>query len=143
MSDSEIRPAEEGDAERVALLSFELGYPAPPNVMRDRLAAARRDPAQAVLVAGRPAMAFLHLRVVESLTSPRETEIEALVVDESARGRGLGRALVAAAIAVARERGCARVRVRSQLFRERAHAFYARLGFFQLKTQHVFIRALF
>lgn len=143
MSDREIRPAEEGDAERIALLSFELGYPAPADVMRDRLAAARRDPAQAVLVVGRPAMAFLHLRVVESLTSPRETEIEALVVDESARGQGLGRALVAAAIAFARERGCARVRVRSQVFRERAHAFYARTGFSPLKTQHVFIRALF
>ena len=140
--DEAIRPAEPDDAERVAELSRQLGYPAPPTVMRTRLTSVARDPAQAILVAGRPAVAFIHLRVVESLTSPRETEIEAFVVDEAARSRGLGRAMLRATMDFARQRGCAAVRVRSQVKRERAHAFYEREGFARVKTQHVFLREI-
>jgi len=140
--DDAIRPAEPEDAERVAELSRQLGYPATAAVMRARLASVAADPAQSILVAGRPAAAFIHLRVVESLTSPRETEIEALVVDEAARSRGLGKRLIAATIEFARQRGCAAVRVRSQVKRERAHAFYEREGFARVKTQHVFTRSL-
>ena len=53
--------------------------------------------------------------------------IEDLFVDESARGTGAGRALMAAASAVARERGCARLEL-SVLDWNPARAFYERLG---------------
>lgn len=137
-----IRPAAPADAARLALLSAELGYPVAEETMLRRLEAALRAPDEAVLVAGNPATAFIHLRLVSSLTFPLETEIEALVVAEAERGRGIGSALLAAAVSFARERGCARVRVRSQVFRDRAHAFYEREGFSRVKTQHVFVLAL-
>jgi len=52
-----------------------------------------------------------------------------LVVDESARGEGIGRALVTAAEAYFAERGCALVEVTSNKRRTDAHAFYERLGY--------------
>jgi len=53
--------------------------------------------------------------------------IEDLFVDEPARGTGAGRALMAAASAVARDRGCARLEL-SVLDWNPARAFYERLG---------------
>jgi GNAT superfamily N-acetyltransferase len=71
-----------------------------------------------------------------------QAEIAGLIVDESARGVGLGRELVAAAEAWARARGCRVIRVRSNVVRERARAFYEREGFVVLKTQRVFEKPL-
>jgi GNAT superfamily N-acetyltransferase len=53
--------------------------------------------------------------------------IEDLFVDESARSTGAGRALMAAASAVAKDRGCARLEL-SVLDWNPARAFYERLG---------------
>jgi ribosomal protein S18 acetylase RimI-like enzyme len=55
--------------------------------------------------------------------------LTALVVDESARGRGIGRALVNAAEEYFRARGCALIEVTSNKKRTDAHAFYERLGY--------------
>jgi GNAT superfamily N-acetyltransferase len=55
--------------------------------------------------------------------------ITALVVDEALRGRGVGRALVAAAEATLKEAGCGLLEVTSNLRRADAHAFYERLGY--------------
>jgi GNAT superfamily N-acetyltransferase len=55
--------------------------------------------------------------------------LTALVVREDTRGRGVGRALVAAVEHWARERGAGRVVVTTALRRAGAHAFYERLGF--------------
>ena len=53
----------------------------------------------------------------------------ALVVDESRRGLGIGAALVDAALDWAAGQGFDTLRVRSNVVRERTHAFYERLGF--------------
>ena len=53
----------------------------------------------------------------------------ALVVDERARGRGVGRALVDASVGWARSRGCVLLEVTSNRRRSDAHAFYEHLGF--------------
>ena len=53
--------------------------------------------------------------------------IEDLFVDEAARGTGAGRALMVAAAAIAKERGCARLEL-SVLDWNPARAFYERLG---------------
>ena len=55
--------------------------------------------------------------------------VEELVVDEGARGRGIGAALVRYVIATARDKGCRRVELDSAHHREAAHRFYERLGF--------------
>jgi GNAT superfamily N-acetyltransferase len=55
--------------------------------------------------------------------------LTALVVREDTRGKGVGRALIAAVESWARDRGAARVVVTTALRRAGAHAFYERLGF--------------
>ena len=42
----------------------------------------------------------------------------------------------------AREKGCATVGVRSNVIRERAHAFYERIGYKHIKTQKSFHKEL-
>lgn len=55
--------------------------------------------------------------------------LEDLYVDQSARGTGLGRALVAAAFERARDRGCARVQLDVSEANTSALALYESLGF--------------
>ena len=60
--------------------------------------------------------------------------IEDVVVDESARGRGVGEALNRAAIAEAAERGAKNVSLTSRASREAANRLYQRLGFEPYET---------
>ena len=55
--------------------------------------------------------------------------IEDVVVDERARGRGVGEALVAAAIESAGARGARTVDLTSRRNREAAHRLYEKMGF--------------
>ncbi len=55
--------------------------------------------------------------------------IEDVVVDEAARGRGVGDALNRAALDAARQRGCKTVDLTSRPSREAANRLYQRLGF--------------
>lgn len=56
-------------------------------------------------------------------------QIEAVRVASARRGRGVGREFMQWCIQQARERGCTLVQLTSDASRERAHAFYASLGF--------------
>ena len=60
--------------------------------------------------------------------------IEDVVVDESARGRGTGAELVAAAIQTARELGAKTVDLTSRPSRQAANALYEKAGFARRET---------
>ena len=60
--------------------------------------------------------------------------IEDVVVDESARGHGVGEALNHAALNEARRRGAVTVDLTSRPSREAANRLYQRLGFVQRDT---------
>jgi len=60
--------------------------------------------------------------------------IEDVVVDEAARGHGVGEALNREAIAIARGRGAITVDLTSRPSREAANRLYQRLGFVQRDT---------
>ena len=62
-------------------------------------------------------------------SAPREAVVRMLVVSADARGGGTGEALVRACLDVAREDGCALVRLSSQEDMTAAHRLYERLGF--------------
>jgi GNAT superfamily N-acetyltransferase len=74
--------------------------------------------------------------------TPDSAEIAGLVVDEAERGRGIGPLLLRAAEDWARRAGCAALRVRSNVIRERAHAFYRREGYRDIKKQCVLEKRL-
>jgi GNAT superfamily N-acetyltransferase len=57
--------------------------------------------------------------------------VEDVCVDEPLRRRGVGQAMMAFAMEHARERGCYKLTLSSNLARAEAHAFYGSLGFEQ------------
>jgi ribosomal protein S18 acetylase RimI-like enzyme len=63
--------------------------------------------------------------------------IEDVIVDEAARGQGVGEALTQSMIEAARERGCATVDLTSRPTREAANRLYTKLGF-QLRETNVY-----
>lgn len=141
----DIRLATPDDAERLAALSTQLGYPATAEKMRGRLADLLSDSHHAIFVAhatDAQVVAWIHVFKRKTIASDGAAEIGGLIVDESCRGRGIGRALVERAAAWAREQGCGSLCVRSNVVREDARRFYTGLGFDGIKTQAVFRRAL-
>ena len=98
----------------------------------------------ALLVAEAPAglAGWIQVSVSRIFEAPSSAEIAGLVVDESRRGEGVGPLLLRAAEEWARGRGCAAIRVRSNVMRERAHRFYEREGYGRIKVQQVFEKPL-
>jgi GNAT superfamily N-acetyltransferase len=139
-----VRGARPNDAAALASLAGELGYPATDAQMGARFAAVSSNPDHAILVAehGGMVVGWIHATLTQSLETDRCAEIRGLVVGRNHRGSGIGTMLVAAAEGWARERGCPRIRVRTNVTREDAGAFYTKLGFQSTKTQTVFDRAL-
>jgi len=72
--------------------------------------------------------------VVFRTTSELRARIEDVVVDESARGHGLGEQLIREALRVAHERGARSVSLTSRPDREAANRLYQRVGFEQRDT---------
>jgi GNAT superfamily N-acetyltransferase len=140
-----LRPAVPDDAEAVAAMAGELGYPTEPAVMRARLEIVASKPDELVLVAestARRPVGWVHAFSAIRLESPPYAEIGGLVVTEPARNSGIGHALLASAEAWARDRGLADMRIRSNVLRERAHRFYARCGYTSPKSQRVLVKQL-
>ena len=140
-----IREATAQDAPELAALTSQLGYPSDTDEILARLArlAASRDDVVIVAVDDhdRP-IGWIHVAMLALLEHSDYASINGLVVDEGRRSRGIGQALVAAGEAWARERGAAEITVRSRSTRERAHRFYERLGYTQVKLSHVFAKPL-
>jgi ribosomal protein S18 acetylase RimI-like enzyme len=67
--------------------------------------------------------------VVFRTTTELRARIEDVVVDESARGKGLGTQLVKEALRLAEERGARSVSLTSRSDREAANRLYQRIGF--------------
>jgi GNAT superfamily N-acetyltransferase len=126
-----IRPATADDGPELARLLSQLGHPTSaedlaarwPAFAAEHVALVAVDAAGAVL----GAMTLGQMRV---LHRPQPVgRISALVVDESHRGQGVGRALVAHAEQRLRADGCGMLELTSRVDREDAHAFYEHLGF--------------
>jgi ribosomal protein S18 acetylase RimI-like enzyme len=60
--------------------------------------------------------------------------IEDVIVDETARGRGIGKALMRRAIEFAREKGAGSISLTSNPARQSANRLYARMGFMKRET---------
>ena len=138
-----LRAAIPQDAERLAVLNAQLGYPARPEKVARRLEAIQGDKDHAVFVAqgtDGQVTGWVHVFVRQLLVVDRHAELGGLVVLEEQRGRGLGRLLVERAEVWARDRGCEALYVRSNVAREQAHRFYEGIGYEQIKTSRVFLK---
>lgn len=136
-----LREATESDAAAVARLSGQLGYPMGPATARERLDALAHGGRDAIFVATNEEGAIIgwvHVFGAQHFVTEPFAEVGGLIVDEAQRGRGIGRVLLARAEDWAREHRYARLRVRSNTVRTRAHQFYRHHGYELRKTQGVF-----
>lgn len=69
-------------------------------------------------------------------------EIRQLLVDDTRRSRGIGKALVGRIEETAQAEGVRLVRLSSQVQRSRAHVFYERLGFVLIKVSKFYEKRL-
>jgi len=127
-----LRPAHEADAEHVASLLTELGYPSTAEGVKDRLSGALSSPRSCCLLA-RAENGVIGLMSAELIpyfpTGSKICRVTSLVVSSRHRSRGVGEKLMAAAAKFAREHGCSGIEVTSSERRVDAHRFYQRLGF--------------
>jgi GNAT superfamily N-acetyltransferase len=133
MSDSvRIRPAADADAEVIARLLGELGYPSTPEQLRARFTrvAGNEDYAAFVATADGAVAGFLGMERGWAYEHDRPfARILTLVVDARVRRRGVGAALVQFAEAWARERGAYVLMLTTNVRRQEAHRFYESVGF--------------
>ena len=141
----QIRPATVADVGPMAALTAQLGYPVDPKTLAERLAAVRTRTVDEVLVAVDETdgpIAWVHVALLATLEASDLAAINGLVVDEGHRSSGRGASLVAAAERWACDRGATVILVRSRSRRVRAHRFYERLGYVEVKRSHVFEKPL-
>lgn len=132
MSTPGVRPAREADADTLAALMTQLGYPSDATQLSMRLKRAAGDPDVRALVAEQDGrvVGMIGLMVFHSFVHDQpHGYIMSLVVDESVRGTGAGSTLLAAAEAWFLERGVDKATLTSHLRREAAHGFYERRGY--------------
>jgi GNAT superfamily N-acetyltransferase len=126
-----LRPAQDGDAERIAAIFTDEGYPAGPSAIRARLARFAGPDSQ-VVVADREGevIGFIAFHALPRFEHDDEVvRILALVVDAGARERGLGHHLMSEAERFARERGAAFVEVTAGRHRPEARQLYESMGY--------------
>lgn len=126
-----LRAADAGDAERIAALFTDEGYPAGPSAIVARLGRFAGPDSQ-VIVADRDGevIGFVALHALPRFEhDDAVVRILALVVDAGARERGIGRLLMAEAERFGRARGAAFVEVTAGHHRPEARHLYESLGY--------------
>ncbi|PTU67433.1 MULTISPECIES: GNAT family N-acetyltransferase [Chromobacterium] len=137
----EIRTMRAADAAAAARLCLDLGYEATEADISERFARLTTLPDNQVWVAlwEGAVVGWIHGHGVHLLEASPAMEIGGLVVSPSHQGRGLGKQLLRACEDWARRLGYPRMRLRSGVHRDAAHAFYRHLGYVQQKTSHGFV----
>lgn len=130
--DADLRSASLMDADDVASLLTELGYPCERHEAMERISAILGNDRQVLVVArldgavsGLIALDFMYYLPLGTCTC----RVTALVVTPEAQGRGLGRLLLREAERRARGGGAARIELTSGSQRTDAHAFYKACGY--------------
>jgi GNAT superfamily N-acetyltransferase len=140
-----IRAAQAADHARIAELAGQLSYPSTPEEIARRLQGLQGTADAAVFVAepetGEIA-GWIAVFVYRTVEADARAEVSGLVVDERFRSQRVGERLLARAEEWARDADCQVIGLRSNVIRERAHAFYERHGYAHVKTQKAFRKQL-
>jgi GNAT superfamily N-acetyltransferase len=138
-----LREGETEDLAAITDLVAQLGYPSDEGAVAERLGRLFRDPRSWVYVAIERerviGLAAVHVMSILERDDPI-ARVTAMVVDESARGSGVGSALLERLEERARAEGCDRIDLTTRYEREGAAAFYRRMGFED--TSHRFVKDL-
>ena len=129
--DLTIRDARADDGAAIASLLGQLGYETEAAAVAPRL-----ERLVIVAVLDNEVVGLAQLSASPTIEYERPAaKISALVVDESHRGEGIGRALVEAMEAEARARRCVLLFLTTAARREDARAFYRRVGLEETGTR--------
>jgi predicted N-acetyltransferase YhbS len=126
-----LRPAEAPDAEAIAALFTDEGYPSGPSDIVERLRRFASEHSRVIVAEYEGAvLGFIALHALPRFEhDDRILRILALVVDAGARERGVGHRLMAEAERVAAELGAAFVEVTAGHHRPDARRLYESLGY--------------
>jgi len=126
-----IRPAEASDAEAIATLFTDEGYPAGPSDIVERLSRFASEHSRVVIAEHEGTLlGFIALHALPRFEhDDRIVRVLALVVDAGARERGVGHRLMTEAELMARELGAAFVEVTDGHHRPEAYRFYESMGY--------------
>ena len=139
-----LRRARLEDAAEIARLVTDLGYPVETGALLPRLQALLVHPDHLVMVAAGPNDRLSGVIMAEHrvlLLYGPQVEIMGLSVGSDMRRMGVGRALVKAVEAWARQFGDRQIVVRSNVIRPESHPFYEKIGYERKKTQHVYAKS--
>src|SRR5271170_2712827 len=140
-----IRAAQVSDHTRMAELAGQLSYPSTHEEIARRLQGMNGSADAAVFAAELETgdiAGWIAVFVYRTVEADARAEVSGLVVDERFRSQRAGERLLARAEQWAREAGCRAIGLRSNIIRDRAHAFYERRGYAHVKTQKAFRKQL-
>ncbi|MDP4262358.1 MAG: GNAT family N-acetyltransferase [Bacteroidota bacterium] len=139
-----VRKVLSQDAEKISLLSNQLGYPISASSTLRNIEAISQNENEIILVAqaGDELAGWLHVFRTIRVESGMFGEIGGLVVSDRYRRKGAGKMLVERAKQWCILKSIPSLRVRCNSKRKEAHEFYAALGFTESKEQKVFETSL-
>lgn len=144
-SECGIRNARPEDYAQMANLAQQLGYASTADDIAVRIAPMQESGEHGMFVAelvnGQIA-GWISVFVYRSVETEARAEVSGLVVDASVRSQGIGQRLLERAEQWARDKGCRTIGLRTNVVRERAHAFYERQGYQHTKTQRTYRKDL-
>lgn len=127
-----LRNATVNDAEIIRDLLEQMDYPLPVEAVTAKIEQIIPDPKEELIVAefeGKVA-GFLHMTYMLQLGLIEDVAfINYFCVDASVRSKGIGKLLEEAAVQLAKEQGCIRIELFSNIRRVDAHRFYDRQGY--------------
>ncbi|MBA4387456.1 MAG: GNAT family N-acetyltransferase [Verrucomicrobia bacterium] len=132
-----IRKANQKDAEAIAALLEQLGYPRTQTFLAERINLLAGDSGEELVVGeeGGRVVAVLSLHFIPQLAVEGPfARISYLCVQEGLRSKGIGRQLEEYAEKAARARGCDRMELHCYARRTDAHRFYFRQGYEESPT---------
>jgi len=133
-----IRAAALKDIPSLQTLFLQLGYQTEPENLARHINEANTSFNLLVAEAGQDVCGVI---VVNYLTPVHENGlwalISALVINESARGTGIGQKLLIAAERLALDKGCTQIELSSSERRVRAHNFYENNGYKEVRKRFV------